>query len=156
MADIMVDMGTSVTGDGLGDDYAGDVKCTGMRHGIDLMVLQKGTSTGESPTRIEGSSVHSDFQLVKEFDKASPQLRAACAASTALGNVIVKRRGSGGAVVETVTLGNCKIASVSMHTPVLATRGGLEETLREIVDLEYDSITWKIADGAIERAYSTV
>ena len=157
MAIIKVNMGSNVQGDGTGD-YAGYVACDAMRHGIDLMVLQKGTSTGDNPTRVEGYSVHGDFQLTKDFDKASPALRAACAASTALGEVVIKRvvRGNDAdAVVEEITLGNTKIASVGMYTPPLESGNGMENSLREVVTLEYDTIKWKIADGNVERTYST-
>ena len=157
MARIMVNMGSSIVGDGTGD-FANHVTCESLRHGMDLMVLQDGTSTGENPTRIEGHSVHGDFELVKEFDKASPVLRAACAASTALGEVVVKRvvRVNGtDTVTETITLGNAKIASVYMHTPPLADGSGMQNSMHETVTLEYDTITWRIADGNIERTYST-
>lgn len=158
MATINVDMGTNVTGEGTGP-YADHVTCDSIRHGIDLMVLQVGTSTGSDPTRVEGFSVHGDVELTKEFDKASPQLRSACAASTALGEVTIKRvvrANDADSIVETITLGNAKIASVGMYTPPLANGNGMQGTMRETVTLEYDTIKWKIADGNVEKTYSTI
>ena len=157
MAKIMVNMGANVQGDGVGD-YENYVACDAMRHGIDLMVLQKGTSIGDNPTRVEGYSVHGDIELSKDFDKASPALRGACAASTTLGEVVVKRivRGNDAdAVVEELTLGNTKIASVGMYTPPNPNANGMESTLREVFTLEYDSIKWKISDGNVERTHTT-
>ena len=158
MAKIMVNMGANVQGDGKGD-YANYVACDAMRHGVDLMVLQKGTSIGDNPTRVEGYSVHGDLELTKEFDKASPALRGACAASTALGEVVLKRvvrANDADAVVEEITLGNTKIASVGMYTPPHQNANGMESTLREVFTLQYDTIKWKITDGNVERTYSTI
>jgi type VI secretion system Hcp family effector len=152
----MVNMGSKVQGDGE-TDYLNYVQCDSIRHGIDLMVLQEGTSDADKPTRVEGCSVHGDVEFSKDFDKASPQLRAACAASTAIGEVVVKRivtANDADSVVEEITLGNTKIAAVGMYTHPSANGMGMEGNMREVFTLEYDSITWKNTDGNIERTHS--
>lgn len=159
MAKIMVEI-DDITGTGEADgDYAGHIECESIKHGIDLMVLQEGTSDGNSPTRVEGHAVHGDVVLLKKFDKASVPLRHKCVSTAALGTVTIRRlvqSGDSSAVRETIELGNAQIISVGMYTPPRAERDGMQGALREWFSLEYQSIKWTNHDGNISEGPFTV
>ena len=109
--------------------------------------------------------MHANFELIHTPDRASPLLRAAAAASSSLGNVVVTRtRRVGEATVpaEVFTLGNARVSLVEMQTPVNNNDGNPAEIPVEAFHLEYESISWDYKfykDGGLDsnvmRQYST-
>ena len=158
MSNIYVNIGT-IAGDSTQIGFEGQIACEALQHGIDLQVVQYGAS------RVEGASVHANFELIHKPDRASPLLRAAAAAGSALGNVVVtrtRRVGEGTVPAEVIILGNARVSLVEMQTPVNSTDGNAAEIPVEAFHLEYESIAWDYKfykDGALDsnvmRQYST-
>ena len=137
MSNIYVKIDT-IPGDSRQAGYEDQIACESLEHGIDLQVVQYGSA------RVEGASVHSNFELTHKPDKASPLLRLSAAAATQLGTVVVTRTrkvGESTEPAEIFTLENARVALVEMMTPVNNDGTAVQYPL-ESFHLEYESIGW--------------
>ena len=127
-----------IPGDATTAGHEGQIQCDALEHGIDLQVEMSGSA------RVEGRSVHANFELFHKPDKASPLLRAFAAAGKALGGVKVTRtRQVGEATVpaEIFMLKNARVVYVDMWTPINGD-GTAAQFPVECFHLEYEEIGW--------------
>lgn len=128
---------TDIVGEETLTDYAGQVRCHSMQHGIDLPVVATGTD------RTDGASMHGSLVLEHSVDKASPALRLACAKSTNITDVTITRlTGANNQATETTKLKTCKIVNVYLDTPYDETSGVPADMPSEFFVIDYEEIQW--------------
>ena len=139
MSHIIVQMGTTITGDETLPGYENGITCRAMQHGIDMPVVSN------IADRTEGASVHGSMVLEHEVDKASPALRNACATGTNIADVTITRIkvvGSSAQAADVTKLKTVKIVSVSLDTPV-DEEGQPTDVPIETFALDYEEIKWE-------------
>ena len=137
--------------DGTGDDDGRSVLCDAIQFGIDLPVIQAGSS------RTKGKAVRTGVRLTHHIDKASPKLRIAVLTQSDLGEVTIKVKYTDGesySDAETITLGGVKCEGVWATTPPLANGEGMGGDLNEVFDLSYTSMELKNEESAITGTYT--
>ena len=129
---------TDIDGEETLTDYADQITCTSMQHGVDLPVVATGTD------RTDGASMHGSMVLEHAVDKASPALRLACAQSTNITDVTITRlTGANNQAGDITTLKTCKIVNVYLDTPLDASSGVPAEMPSEFFVIDYEEIKWE-------------
>ena len=158
MSRICVDMG--IEGEETLTDYADQITCRAMQHGIDMPVVSNVAD------RTEGASVHGSIVLEHEVDKASPILREYCAKGTNIADVTITRVKLGGGTegplaADVTKLKTVKIVSVSLDTPV-DEQGQPADVPVETFALDYEEIKWEhkvyehgVSSDTIAGSYDT-
>ena len=148
---------TDIEGEETLADYAGQIRCNAMQHGIDLPVVATGTD------RTDGASMHGSVVLEHEVDKASPTLRLACAESTNITDVkITHLSGANNQASNITTLKTCKIVNVYLDTPYDEATGLPADMPSEFFVIDYEEIKWEhktyvdgVASDTISGEYDT-
>ena len=155
---------TDIDGEETLTDFADQIACNSMQHGVDLPVVAAGTD------RTDGASMHGSIVLEHTIDKASPKLRLACAESTNITDVKITRlksvAGSDGQsslqASDITTLKTCKIINVYMDTPFDAASGEPADMPSEFFVIDYEEIKWEhkiysngVLDDTISGTYDT-
>ena len=148
---------TDIEGEETLTDYANQIKCSSMQHGVDLPVVATGTD------RTDGASMHGSIVLEHAVDKASPALRLACAQSTNITDVKITRlTGANNQASDITTLKTCKIVNVYMDTPLDASSGEPADMPAEFFVIDYEEIKWEhktyvdgVASDTISGEYDT-
>ena len=129
---------TDIDGEETLTDYADQITCTSMQHGVDLPVVATGTD------RTDGASMHGSMVLEHAVDKASPALRLACAQSTNITDVKITRlTGANNQASDITTLKTCKIVNVYLDTPLDAETGLPDDMPSEFFVIDYEEIKWE-------------
>lgn len=129
---------TDIEGEETLTDYANQIRCSSMQHGVDLPVVATGTD------RTDGASMHGSIVLEHGVDKASPALRLACAQSTNITDVKITRlTGANSQASDITTLKTCKIVNVYMDTPLDASSGEPADMPSEFFVIDYEEIKWE-------------
>lgn len=140
-------------------DYADQITCHSMKHGIDLPVVAKGTD------RTDGASLHGSMILEHSIDKATPALREACAKSLNIDDVAITRIKMVGAQVQAadiVKLKTVKVINVYLDTPLDLDSGQPADQPTEFFVLDYEEIKWEhkvyengVATDTLAGSYDT-
>ena len=149
---------TDITGDETLPDYADQITCHSMTHGIDLPVVTKGAD------RTDGASFHGSIILEHSIDSASPALREACCKSTNIDDVTITRIKTVGAAVQAadiVKLKTVKVVSVYLDTPLNPDGQPADQPI-EVIMLDYEEIKWEhkvyengVATDTLAGSYDT-
>ncbi|MCY3811461.1 MAG: type VI secretion system tube protein Hcp [Gammaproteobacteria bacterium] len=158
MSHFAVEM-TNIPGEETLTDFAGQITCQGMSHGIDLPVVAKGTD------RTDGASLHGSVVLEREIDSATPLLREACARSLNIADVTITRIKMVGAQIQPadiVKLKTVKVVQVFLDTPVDPATGQPSDQPVEFIVLDYEEIKWEhkvyangVATDTLAGSYDT-
>ena len=143
---------SGVTGNATKTGYADQIQCSSLKHGIDMPVLVKANSadTGHSD-RTAGYSMHGPIRLLHEIGRASPKLREKAGLNTNLGKVVIKRV-KNNTLVETIELGNARVETVEMRTPLGANGSPMSKPVEEF-GLWYEEIVWTNNVASITGGY---
>lgn len=150
---------TNITGDEGLADYANQITCHSMKHGIDLPVVTKGAD------RTDGASLHGSVILEHSIDSATPALREACAKSINIDDVTITRiKQVGGQTqpADIVKLKTVKVVNVYLDTPLNPDTGQPADQPTEFIVLDYEEIKWEhkvyengVATDTLAGSYDT-
>ena len=154
---------TDIDGEETLTDFANQIACSSMQHGVDLPVVATGTD------RTDGASMHGSIVLEHPVDSASPKLRLACAESTNITDVKITRLkpvGSDGnssmQAADITTLKTCKIVNVWLDTPFDPGTGQPADMPSEVFVIDYEEVKWEhkiyvngVLDDTISGTYDT-
>ncbi|PYS81578.1 MAG: type VI secretion system tube protein Hcp [Acidobacteria bacterium] len=132
---LIMDMGSTVTGESSLTDYAGKLELLSFSHGVAMQI----TGDLSNTERTSGKPNHQDMTVTKYLDAASPVLNQSCCQGTAFPQVdVIIGRNDSGKVIELMryTMKNCLISSVSIG-------GGGGDKPVETLTLNYNQLTWK-------------
>lgn len=128
-------------------DREGSIEIIGLSHGINLPVE---SSNG----RITGTRQHSAMLIEKEVDRSTPYLYQAATSGQTLKSAGIRFYHINNAGQEvcyyTVVLENVKITGANCGVPNVKLAGNDKMNHVESVSLQYEKITWRIAEGNIQ------
>lgn len=132
---IILDMGSSITGESSLTNYTGKMELLSFSHGVAMQI----TGDISNTERTSGKPNHQDMTVTKYLDAASPVLSQNCCQGTGFPQVdIIIGRNDSGKVIELMryTMKNVLISSISVG-------GGGGDKPVETVTLNYNDIAWK-------------
>ena len=132
---IIMDMGSTITGESSLTDYAGKMELLSFSHGVAMQI----TGDISNMERTSGKPNHQDMTVTKYLDMSSPVLAQSCCEGAGFPQVdIIIGRNDSGKVTELMryTMKNVVISSVSVG-------GGGGDKPVETMTLNYNDIAWK-------------
>jgi len=131
---IIMDMGSTITGESTLTDYVGKMELLSFSHGVAMQI----TGDLSNTERTSGKPNHQDMTVTKYLDAASPVLNQSCCQGIGFPQVkIIIGRNDSGKVIQLMqyTMKNVVISSISIG-------GGGGDKPVETVTLNYNDIAW--------------